>query len=397
MDPDFAPAYEGRGNLLRDANQCAEAVEDYDIAIKLQSDRAQNYYGRALCTAQSDPERAASDLDQVIKLDANNIEGRAVDAWGMKARIALVKGDSDAAVVNFEQAIKLAPQRSELYIDRGGAWNEKGDPEKALTDYDQAIKLDATNAEGYAVVARMLKGRLQASRGNVDAAVAEYDEAVKLDPKRVVLYLDRAALWNLKGDGERALADYDEAIKTDPKNASAYVARGDFRRGKGEYDQAIADYDQAIEKQPDDLTAYGNRALARFYAGAFAEATGDFKRVADAQVNAYPALLLYVSRFRHRDAREAKTELTKSASRLKAGEWPYPIIDLYLGKKSAQAAEGAAKTPGEKCEAQFYIGEWHLLRKDRSEAAKALQAAADSCPKDFVENRAAAEELKRLK
>jgi lipoprotein NlpI len=193
------------------------------------------------------------------------------------------------------------------------------------------------------------------------------------------------------------MTDYDEALKLDPTSIPALNSRGDFYRNQGDFSRAMADYDRAVEKQPNDMIAYGNRALIRFYQGEFAKAYDDFKRVTDARPNAYPVLLLFPSKSRDGDAREAKNELTKSAAKLKAGEWPYPIVELYLGKKSVQAAEGLAKTPGEKCEAQFYIGEWHLLRKDRSEAAKALQAAADSCPKDFVENRAAVEELKRLK
>jgi tetratricopeptide (TPR) repeat protein len=398
LDEDFAPAYEARADLLRDNDQCDLALPEYDRVVKLAPERAPTYISRALClSAKNQAQGASEDLDRAIKLDANNADGYAITALGIKARLDIEKGDFDSALKSYDASIAFDPKAPALYLDRGMAWGAKGDQEKALADFDQTIKLDTNNASGYAMSARALRARSYASSGNLEAAVAEYDEAVKLDPKQTTLYLDRAALWNLRGDNERALADYGEAIKIDPQNASSYVARADFRRGKGEYDQAVADYDQAVEKQPDDLTAYGNRALARFYAGAFAKATGDFKRVADAQANAYPALMLYVSRSRDGDAREAKNDLTKSAAKLKAGEWPYPIVELYLGKKSAKDTEAQAKTSGEKCEAQFYIGEWHLLRKDRSEAAKALQAAADSCPKDFVENRAAAEELKRLK
>jgi rhomboid protease GluP len=57
----------------------------------------------------------------------------------------------------------------------------------------------------------------------------------------------------------------------------------------------------------------------------------------------------------------------------------------------------AAGKPGDKCEAEFYIGEWHLLRGNNADARSALQAAADTCPKGFVEYDGAVAELKRLR
>ena len=56
----------------------------------------------------------------------------------------------------------------------------------------------------------------------------------------------------------------------------------------------------------------------------------------------------------------------------------------------------AADKPEERCEAQFYLGQWHLLRDDRANSIKALRNAVKSCPKNFVEYTGALAELKRL-
>jgi lipoprotein NlpI len=56
----------------------------------------------------------------------------------------------------------------------------------------------------------------------------------------------------------------------------------------------------------------------------------------------------------------------------------------------------AATKPEERCEAQFYLGEWHLLRRDHAAAATALRIAADTCPKTFYEYDGAIAELQRL-
>jgi hypothetical protein len=50
--------------------------------------------------------------------------------------------------------------------------------------------------------------------------------------------------------------------------------------------------------------------------------------------------------------------------------------------------------PEERCEEQFYPGEWYLLHRDQTESA--LRTAADTCPKTFNEYKVAVAELKRF-
>jgi len=56
----------------------------------------------------------------------------------------------------------------------------------------------------------------------------------------------------------------------------------------------------------------------------------------------------------------------------------------------------AADKPEERCEAQYYLGQWLLLRDDRANSIEALRNAVKTCPKDFVEYAGALAELKRL-
>jgi len=68
---------------------------------------------------------------------------------------------------------------------------------------------------------------------------------------------------------------------------------------------------------------------------------------------------------------------------------------LYLGRRSGGATLAAATKADERCEANFYIGEWQL-KQDEAAAVQSLKAAADTCPKTFVEFDGATAELKRL-
>ena len=92
----------------------------------------------------------------------------------------------------------------------------------------------------------------------------------------------------------------------------------------------------------------------------------------------------------------AVAELETDAKKLKQPDWPYPVVELFLGRRTAEAMLAASTKPDEKCEAQFYVGESRLMRGERAGAVELLKAAVESCPKDYIEYRGAVAELKRL-
>ena len=54
-------------------------------------------------------------------------------------------------------------------------------------------------------------------------------------------------------------------------------------------------------------------------------------------------------------------------------------------------------TPQQRCEAQFYAGEWQLLQGARPAATQALNTATERCARVSIEYQAAVEELRRLR
>jgi tetratricopeptide (TPR) repeat protein len=133
---------------------------------------------------------------------------------------------------------------------------------------------------------------------------------------------------------------------------------------------------------------------AHFYQGDFAAAALDLQEAVDG-TNAYPILWLYLARART-GRQDAKKDLEQMAAGLKPEQWPSPVIKLFLEQGTPEAMMAAADKPEEQCEAQYYLGQWLLLRGDRANSIEALRNAVKSCPKDFVEYAGALAELKRL-
>jgi uncharacterized protein YjbI with pentapeptide repeats len=190
--------------------------------------------------------------------------------------------------------------------------------------------------------------------------------AVNACPDQNSLAVDsykRGIDWFIKGDNDRAIADFNKAIALDPKLTAAY-------RGRGRSSFNIADFKKAAE---------------------------DFLSVNEGVIDAYAMLWRYLAVGRLKESHGA-AELSFYAERLKSKDWPYPVIEFYLNRRTLAEMRGATSNPDEKCEAEFYIGEWYLLLGNTTDATAALQIAADACQKDdLVAHISALAELKRLK
>ncbi|MBW0002779.1 MAG: tetratricopeptide repeat protein [Hyphomicrobiales bacterium] len=140
--------------------------------------------------------------------------------------------------------------RAVAYNNRGVAWDDKGDQGLAIADYDQAIRLKPNYTRAY-----YNRGNAYSERdatGDEERAIADYDRAIGLDPKFTFARINRGNALRAKGDTDRALADYDEAIGLDPKLAKTYAHRGITNLSVGALTKALADFKDASELDPEN-------------------------------------------------------------------------------------------------------------------------------------------------
>jgi tetratricopeptide (TPR) repeat protein len=383
LNPKNAGSYIDRGSASADEPDVA--IQNYDQAIQLDPKNAVFYVARGnVYRSKGDQDRAIQDYNQAIQLDPKNAM-----FYGDRGYAYERQDEHDRAIQDYDQALQLDPKNAVFYVDRGNAYSSKGDQDRAIQDYDQAIQLDPKNAKAYEV-----RGVAHARKDEPDVAIQDYDQAIQLDPKNANAYEVRGLAYASKGELDVAIQDYNQAIQLNPKNANAYELRGLAYASKGELDVAIQDFNEAIELDPMNANAHSERGRAYFNQGNFKAAAAALSRANELEDNAYSAIWGYLAR--ERMGENGIVVLEAKAARLKSTDWPYPIIELYLGRRSPADVLLDATKAEERCEAQFYNGEWDLLRGNRAAAAIALRAAADICPKDFSEYTGALAELKRL-
>jgi lipoprotein NlpI len=246
------------------------------------------------------------------------------------------------------------------------------------------------------------RGAEWANQNNHSRAIADFDLAIELDSALDSAYYNRALARSHLGQADPAIADYDAVIRLKPAQANAYLGRAAEWISKNDYKRAIADFGQALRIDAQSSAAYFGRGRARFYAGEWSAAVSDLERAHQLAPTAYSALWLFLARKRAGVAAEQMLK-HEASSIAGGGAWPRPVVELYLGNATPESVVRAATDAdttrqGElRCEASFYLAQWHLLRGTREPALQLLTEAESGCSRTFIEREGAVAELRRLR
>ena len=135
----------------------------------------------------------------------------------------LMQGQFKEALVCFDRAIKIAPEKASYRINRGLARSELARYDDAEEDFRAA---DASPILEDRLAAAINRGRLRQRRGDFAGAESEFDAALSRDPASVAALLGRGVARESRGTLEEAAKDYLEAVRVAPRNAEANLRLG---------------------------------------------------------------------------------------------------------------------------------------------------------------------------
>jgi len=153
-----------------------------------------------------------------------------------------ITGHSDVADTVEFTASTGAQQNAIVRNQQGIAKQNKGDWNGAMADYNEAIRLDPNYSSAYDN-----RGNVKRQNGDLNGAMADIDQAIRFNPKNALAYNNRGIIKEAKGDLTGAIADYSQAISLNPKYAVAYRNRGNVKRKKGDINGANADFSEATK------------------------------------------------------------------------------------------------------------------------------------------------------
>ncbi len=257
-------AYNRRGEMVADAQRPDDAIQDFQVAISMDSTCSLAIHNRAVTLAQRNQFAAAlRDFNRVIELNP----GLAV-AYRNRAELLAALGRMEEAVADYDRAIASLPDDAALHRARAHAYQRLGNFAHATADINRAIQLAPHDPD-----ALTQRGNLAAEQGKFAQAQEDFQQALAIDSNWAEAYRSLAWLQATSPDrryrnADQALASAQQAAqRSSPDDylildtlAAAHACRGHF-------DQAIELQQKAVAAAPRDLSTPLEDRLALYQRG----------------------------------------------------------------------------------------------------------------------------------
>ena len=182
---------------------------------------------------------------------------KAIDLHNLQGASNAALERHEAAIKNYEQAIKINPNYADAHLNKGSALQEKGDLKSAIESFHQTLLINPNHT-----VANFNMGNVLHKKGELDAAVDSYKKALKINPDYAEAHFNMGNILMEQGKFTQAVEAYEQTLKNKTNHAHAYNNMGLALYESHKLETAIGSYKQAIKIQPDYAEAYNNIGIA---------------------------------------------------------------------------------------------------------------------------------------
>lgn len=264
-----ARAHHFLGAAQAGKNERAAALENFALAMQLDSSKVEAYYARAMLYYRSGQfNEAIADLNVFLQA-----QPRARGVYRVRSMVYRAQRNFDRAIADADEMLRLGPPDALAYLERSTAHLGKGNAATALCDVEEAVRLEPQN--GYALMAR---GRIREWQKHYSAAGADYEAALArggevrsaANLNTLAWFLATCADETLR-DGARAIALAQEACQLSSWKYPPYLdTLAAAYAENGRFEEAVAFQQRATEEaeanSPSDSKSLpGYRTRLRHY------------------------------------------------------------------------------------------------------------------------------------
>lgn len=154
------------------------------------------------------------------------------------------------------------------------------DLDKAIIEFEKAIKV----APNYAM-AHLGLGFVYVAKEWYDKAVVELKETIRIFPDNALAHCGLGTIYNTKGRYTQAISEHVKAIQINPDLSESHYGLGVAYGNRKLYDKAISEFKKTIDINPDDMGAHYRLGVAYLHKVLYDEATVEFKKVIEKDMN----------------------------------------------------------------------------------------------------------------
>jgi tetratricopeptide (TPR) repeat protein len=245
----IAFAYNFRGLGSAEKGNYRQAIEDYNVALKINSQYGESLNNRANAYGMiGQNDSALRDFAQLIIVNP-----KFADAYYNRGNLYLSISDLDKAINDFTEAITIDPGMADAFNNRGVAFRLKGQYEKAFADFNQALSINRMFAEAYCN-----RGIVYHTHKQFVPAIANFTEALKIKPQYTDAYFNRGVSFAFLGKYDDAIRDFRQVLNINANYIPALENLGSLLKKMKRYEESSTQYKKILQIKPNDHNALDN-------------------------------------------------------------------------------------------------------------------------------------------
>jgi tetratricopeptide (TPR) repeat protein len=233
-------AWCGKGSSLASSGQHSQALVCFERALALEPKDASALFGKAISeemegrlseamstlrtfidtagpTYADEIAAAKRHLADLSRRVTQTYEDT-VDRLYNEGLILKQLGKLDDALLCYDKALKMVPQRPDIWCNKGNALHAAGRYADALECFDKAVGLDSSDMKSWCNRGVALK-----ALGRLSEAVTCYDRALQIEPRDVKTWLNKGSALGILECYQDALVCFQAAQRLGDPTAGKYV------------------------------------------------------------------------------------------------------------------------------------------------------------------------------
>jgi tetratricopeptide (TPR) repeat protein len=271
------------GHLAKHADRMDEAEAAFLRAVERAPNNMEVWWTLSdfQLNHQHRPDDALKSLGHALKLAPN-----LTALWYNRGCVLMDLQRHQEAAAAFDKALALEPTRADVWYNRGVSFGQLGSHQDALESFERAVALDQMDVDAWT------------NRGVALAHLARYEEAIESYDRALSLAQENASIWSGKGSVlaqtgrvQEALQSLDRALALNAADARTWYNRGVVLSDLGRRQEELESYNQALALDPQYVNAWSNRGIVLEQLGEYEMALESNDRALALEPGHAPALL----------------------------------------------------------------------------------------------------------
>lgn len=260
--------YKMRAHAYDDLGQLQNAIDDAEMAIKLDSTNADNYFFVAdLCMKKPYMTGAIGAMHHLLKVLPGN-----KTAFERLGKYYFLVKEYENSIKYLNSALKIDPNDAEALFYKGYDYKESGNAKMATLHFQKVIEIKPDYLQAY------LQLGLLSADANDPKAVSYFSSALAMDPGNKGALYARGMYYQQHDSIKLALKDYMAFLQKDSSSELVNYAAAYCNYLLKNYSQALHYFDRAILINSIYEQAYYGRGLTYKAMHRNAEAAADLKK-----------------------------------------------------------------------------------------------------------------------